>query len=176
VKPDASLVAYLNDHLAGASAALVLLERFVDRHAGSELETFFRDLSRDVQEDQHTLRDLCQHVGAVSRTRRAAGWLAGEVSRLKLTAFTDSRASFALFEGLEMLELGILGKRGLWRALRILAPIDVRLSRWDFAALEARADEQAERVERLRRAVVLAALRPEASVAGPHQSPSSSEP
>ena len=111
MSPDTFLHTYLNDHLGGSTAAVALLERFCVRYADSELEIFFRDLLRDVRADQHTLAELCEQFGPMSRARRAAGWLAAQVSRLKLEALTGPRAAFALFEGLEMLELGVLGKR-----------------------------------------------------------------
>ena len=161
MSPDTFLSTYLNDHLGGSTAAIALLERFAVRYADSELEVFFRDLLREVQADQRTLRELCERFGPISRTRRAAGWLAAQVSRLKLEALTGPRAAFALFEGLEMLGLGILGKRNLWRTLQVVARADSRFDGWDFVALEARAEEQADRVERLRRATALSALRPQ---------------
>ena len=163
MQPDRPLLTYLNDHRSGAAAALVLLNRLERRFPDGELSRFFGRLRLDVRDDSETLEDLYRHLSTGGGFRRAAGRLAGSLSRVKLDAVAQDHRALALFQSLEVLSLGILGKRSLWRALRRVAPIDGRLSRWDFAVLESRADEQADRVERLRAAVTLAALHPEPS-------------
>jgi hypothetical protein len=55
-------------------------------------------------------------------------------------------ASSRLFEGLELLGIGILGKRALWRALREVATRYPPINRLSLDALEARADDQYSRV------------------------------
>jgi hypothetical protein len=55
-----------------------------------------------------------------------------------------------LFEALEVLALGIQGKRSLWIALAALAPGDARLRQLDLERLAERAQAQFEEVERAR--------------------------
>ena len=61
-----------------------------------------------------------------------------------------SQSQFSLFEGLELLGIGILGKRALWRALREIAFLYPPINRLRLNALEARAEAQYARVEQLR--------------------------
>jgi hypothetical protein len=139
---------YLNDHLAGAAAALQLLERLEKTQAEPQFANAMRDVRLDVETDRLVLTTVLERVGGEpSGAKQAAGRLAERIARVKLEADGDS-GSFARFESLEVLGLGILGKRSLWRALAALD--DAALGAFDFAALEARAERQFARVERER--------------------------
>lgn len=69
--------------------------------------------------------------------------------------------SWATFEALEFLEIGIHGKWALWRALAAVAPSDPRLAGYDFDGLAARAQKQHDRVDQCRLELAHAALTPE---------------
>jgi hypothetical protein len=76
---------------------------------------------------------------------------------MKLQLGTDE--SLGVFETLEVLSLGILGKRALWRALEAVAAADTRLQAIDFNTLINRAEAQyaaveARRLEAARRVFV----------------------
>jgi hypothetical protein len=137
------LSTYLEDHAAGAAAAIELLESLRDHHAG-ELGGFAAEMLREVQEDQETLKALLERIDPGPRgVKEAVSWLAEKVSRLKLGRVGGGE--LGTFEALETLALGILGKRALWIALGEIA--DPRLSGTDFRALADRAEEQHRRAE-----------------------------
>jgi hypothetical protein len=144
-----ALHAYLNDHLAGATGALDLLDRMI-RHAGTPDERrMLTELCADVSQDRATLERLLDVSGArTSALRTAGGWMVEKAGRLKLLLDDPGRGSLGHLEQFEMLALGILGKRALWQAL--LAAHLPEFDDVDFAALETRADEQYQRVEERR--------------------------
>jgi hypothetical protein len=63
--------------------------------------------------------------------------LTEKASRFKLGA--GANGSFEVFEALEFLSLGILGKLSLWSALHLTARSDTRLEGLDFTRLVGRA-------------------------------------
>jgi hypothetical protein len=150
------LLTYLKDHAAGAEAACGLLERLADRYAEEPLGTFFLGLLTEIRADRQTLLVLIDEIGGGGGTIKSLGGrLAEKFSRLKLQLGDSGTDSLGLFEALEVLGLGILGKRSLWRALQKIADRDERLSRLDLATLEARAERQFEDVERQRLTVAV---------------------
>lgn len=153
------LATYLHDHLAGARAAIDLLDSLRDRHPDQPLGRFAAELRAEVAEDRETLQRLAARAGASSNPLKdALAWLAAKASRAKL----DRRIAGELgtFEALEALTLGVAGKLALWHALAALAPHDPRLDGVDFEALAARASSQHARLERARVARARAALSP----------------
>ncbi len=152
---------YLNDHLSGSEVAVRLIMRLSRIYARTPTGRFFAELLADVRADQQSLQALTDRIGARrSMVKQAAGRIAEVASRPKLRF--GANEPLALFESLEMLALGILGKRSLWQALRRLAPVDRRLDAGELARLEARALDQHARVERRRLAVARPALGPRA--------------
>lgn len=141
-----ALVTYLHDHLAGAGAAVNLLEALRDEHAGEPLGQFSVELLAEVEADRIVLQRLAEQVGAGSNMlKEAVSWLGEKVSRLKLSR--SSSGELGTFEALEALALGILGKLALWRALALVAATDARFHNVDFNQLAARAETQHARVE-----------------------------
>jgi hypothetical protein len=149
------LATYLEDHAAGAAAAIELLESLRDHH-GENLIGFASEMLREVQEDQLTLKALLERVDPEPKgVKEAVSWLAEKVSRLKLGRVGGG--DLGTFEALETLALGILGKRALWIALAEI--VDPRLSGTDFRALADRAEQQHRRAEEKRLEVARRALR-----------------
>jgi hypothetical protein len=143
------LATYLHDHLAGAVVAINLLEVLRDQHAGEPLGQFAAELLVEVAADRAVLQGLAERVGAGSSgLKEAAAWLGEKVSRLKLRR--RAAGGLGTFEALEALALGILGKLALWRALAVIAAVDVRLGGMDFDHLAARAQAQHAQVEERR--------------------------
>ena len=139
---------YANDHLAGSVAALELLDRLIDDNEGKPLERFFRDLRKEIETDQETLKELIAKLGEKeSAVRKAGAWIAEKLSRAKIQLSKTGEGEMGLFLALEALALGITGKRMLWRALAAAAETVTQLRGPDYAALEARAVEQCRRVE-----------------------------
>lgn len=156
---DEHLGTYLNDHLAGATAALELLDRLAESYAGSELGRFVAGLRADIDADREELADLVWRLDLGGRrTRQAMAWLAGKAADLKLRLDDRGGGSFRLFEALEALSLGIEGKRLLWRTLAALEGDDPALHGLDYGRLIARAGEQRKRVEEVRRQAAAQAL------------------
>jgi hypothetical protein len=140
------LATYLNDHLGGAQIALQLLEAMRDQHDEQRFRDFAEKLLPRIQADDQTLRSITEKIGSSPSTvKQAGGWLLEKASRLKL-GHTGS-ADFEMFESLELLALGILGKLSLWKALRASAERNARLVEYDFQALIRRAEQQYDMVE-----------------------------
>jgi hypothetical protein len=146
------LATYLEDHLAGASAAIDLLESLRDQHASEPLGPLAAQWLDAITGDRKTLLQLIDrvergpHVG-----KEAAAWLAEKVSRAKLGRV--SKGDLGTFQALETLSLGILGKRALWKALAAAAPEDPRLAGPDYDALIRGAESQFASVEERRLAI-----------------------
>jgi crotonobetainyl-CoA:carnitine CoA-transferase CaiB-like acyl-CoA transferase len=157
----AGLKTYLRDHLAGAAAAIALLSGMIRRNSHRPGAVVLRALLDEVRADERTLRLLAESLGAKPpRSKQLLGAVAGRVSRARLNALSRANDAFAMFEGLEMLAIGMLGKRSLWRALSQLASRQPEIERLNLGQLETRALDQFAQVEALRVAMVDEALLP----------------
>jgi hypothetical protein len=153
-----ALASYLNDHLAGAVAALELLADLIATHKGQPLQEFFVDLRRDIEADVNVLRKLIGRTRAKeSLLRKTVAWIAEKFVSAKFTAAGEEIGGLGLMQALETLALGIRGKQLLWRALA--ASDWPALQDVDLAQLEARAIEQQDRVEAKRLDAVRQAFR-----------------
>lgn len=150
---------YLRDHLAGAEAGCQLLARLARHYPGGDLGRSLRDLLAEIRADKRVLHALMTKVGAKpSVLKRAGGWMAEKAGRLKLTFRSEKDSSLSLFEGLELLSIGVLGKRALWTALHHIQDSSPALQRMDFTGLEVRAIAQYEQLEACRLMAARAAL------------------
>jgi hypothetical protein len=153
------LATYLNDHLAGAVAALELLEHLEMAHSGTPVARDLSALHAEIEADRGVLESLMMRLHVTeSRPRKATAWLAERLVRLKLQLDDSGRGAFRLFESLEAVSLGIEGKLTLWRTLASLAPAVPDVSSLDYDTLMARAINQRGRAEELRLAAATAAL------------------
>jgi len=152
-------LSYVFDHLAGSVVALERLH-LESTHSDSDLSAFFRQLRNDIAADREELQGLMERLDVEeSRTRKASAWLAKKMTELKLR-FDDPQAGpLRLFESLEALSLGIEGKRSLWTALAAASEVSPSLRIIDYERLTQRAEEQRDRVERLRIDTAKKALR-----------------
>jgi hypothetical protein len=149
VQMSESLGIYLRDHLGGAQIAVQLLEAMCNRQEDERYREFAKRLLPDIQSDDNTLRSIIEAIAEEpSGIKNAGGWLLEKLTRLKL-GHTRS-VGLELFESLEMLSLGIAGKRSLWKALEVISKEDIRLAKFDFNTLLHRADEQYQAVEQER--------------------------
>jgi len=124
-----------------------LLDYLIERHEQDRFGKFFRDLRDDIEADQDTLRDLIRKLNAEeSSVRKAGAWIAEKLGRVKI-AGAGVRDNYGLLQALEGLELGITGKKLLWRSLAEISSSITELQGTDFAGLEKRAQEQIDRVE-----------------------------
>jgi hypothetical protein len=137
------LATYLNDHLAGAVSALELMEHIERQHADSAALAIIQQLHPDVDADRRELELIIARLDRGGSTaRKAVGWLSERLVYLKLRVDDPSGGELRLFEALELLSLGIEGKKGLWVALAATAPRNPRLQGVDYDRLIARAEQQ----------------------------------
>lgn len=145
-----ALGTYLNDHLAGSVGAIALVERTIRENEGDPFAARLARVLEEIRRDQAVLQDLIERVGASQDSIKKAGaWLAEMVGRVKLGG-TDEPRELSRMEVLEMLGMGILGKRALWRALRAVTDRHEALRALDLDQLERRAVEQHDEVEAMR--------------------------
>ena len=144
-----ALLTYLQDHLAGSAGAIEILEALRDEHAGETLGQFAADILEEVQQDRAALEDLIERMGGeTSVLKETTAWLGAKLSRFKLGRGRSE--DLGTLEALEVVALGILGKRSLWDALRVVGVTDARFSGLDLALLAERARTQHARVEERR--------------------------
>lgn len=150
---------YLNDHLAGATIGRELVRRAAGNNPASEYGTFLSELSREIDEDRATLLTLMRdlHVG-VDRAKVIGGWVAEKAGRLKLNGSLLSYSPLSRVAELEVLMLGISGKRSLWVGLDELSTEEPVLSAAGLPDLIARADRQLAGLEEQRRRAIVEAL------------------
>jgi len=151
---------YLHDHLAGSGFAIEMLKKLEEQFEGAEIAAFASGIRKDVSEDRTTLEKIADRVGENHAPMKdALAWLSEKASRVKLQQ--EDPEGFRTFETMEILSLGILGKRSLWRALSEVSRYDDRLAGQDYEALAARAQEQFARIEEYRLRLAASAFAPE---------------
>jgi hypothetical protein len=146
--PDGRLLAiYLNDHLAGATLGVRLVERCLKRNQGSELGRFLEHLQTEIEEDRRTLEDVMARLGVKkSSAKRGAAVVAERLGLLKLNGQLRGYSPLSRVLELEGLTIGIEGKASLWRNLRAIG-LGERLDGIDLDALVDRAERQRSAVE-----------------------------
>jgi hypothetical protein len=145
------LATYLEDHLAGATAAIDLLKNLEEDHAGQPLGRTLGEIRDDIAADRSTLAAFGERAGHGEHSvKEATARLGEKLSRWKLER--GLAGPLGTFEALEFLALGIWGKRALWRALLSIVGMDARLGSTgaDLERLIRRAEEQHDRIEALR--------------------------
>lgn len=145
--PREYLATYLNDHLAGAAAALEVLDA-LQNVDNSEFKRFAHELCVAIAEDRDELMRLMRTADIeTSHVRRAVGWIGEKAAELKLTLDDPSDGGLRTFERLEVVALGIDGKRALWAVLQTISVVVPGLRDADYARLARRADDQRAAVE-----------------------------
>lgn len=156
---DTRLIAiYLNDHLAGSTGGVELARRTLGANRGTAFEAPLERLATEIAEDREALLDVMTRLEVARDPLKVwAGWLAEKCGRLKLNGRLTGYSPLSRVLELELLALGVEGKRALWRALARVAESDARLEGVDLDALIGRAERQRRLLERERlRAVELA--------------------
>jgi hypothetical protein len=142
---------YLQDHLAGATFGYQLAERCRRKNRHSEFGAPLAELASEIASDRESLVAVMRRVGAErSNVKVSAAWFSEKIRRLKPNGRLLSYTPLSRVVELEGLVIGIAGKRALWRTLESLAPQGGELEGFDFTVLAERAEDQLERVERLR--------------------------
>jgi len=153
---NSDLEIYIEDHLAGAGAAVEVIGLLLKQPKEPVLTNLLRALLVEIQEDKSTLERLAASMGmGSSAVKDSAAWMGARVVALKTRA---GKSPFGAFEALEFLCLGIQGKLHLWRALQQSPAFGSAAGQPDFDVLIRRALEQHRKVDALRLAVATVAL------------------
>jgi len=137
---------YLNDHLAGAVAAVQLARRAAGQNEGTDYGEALAGLAGEIDEDRRTLQDLLKRLGIRGdRVKLLSSVVAERLGRFKLNGELLRYSPLSRLEEIEILMLGVEGKLALWRSLRANLDIEV-----DFDELIRRGTAQRRRLERLR--------------------------
>jgi hypothetical protein len=143
---------YLNDHLAGATVGLELVQRMAaSAEPGSESATVRKRLVGEIAADRSALIKIMTTLGIKIRGYKMfAAWAGEKAGRLKFNGHLLSRSPLSDLEETEMLRLGVEGKAAGWRTLHAVAEHDSRLDTAQLDELLARAARQSEELESLR--------------------------
>jgi hypothetical protein len=142
---------YLNDHLAGATAARALVRRAASSNRGSEYGSFLDRLATDLDDDRDALLAIMKLLGAsVDQLKVLGGWGAEKLGRFKLNGRLLGYSPLSRLVELEALALGVRGKLALWRTLELLVPNRPELKRFELSHLIARAQRQLDEIEAYR--------------------------
>ena len=144
-----NLTAYLKEHAAGASMALDLLDHLISSHADTPDADFFKEIRGKVDADKTILDGILNRFETgESVVLNTLTRLGEKAARVKFLLAGADRGEMGRLEALEMLSLGIEGKRVLWLALESAAIPE--LQDRDLPARARVAEEQRELVERRR--------------------------
>lgn len=142
---------YLNDHLAGSTVGVELAKRAAGNNQGTPLGEDLHSLAHDIEEDRRELEALMSRLGIKrSPVKSSLAWVAEKGGRLKLNGRLLGYSDLSRLEELEGLRLGVEGKLSLWRALQRIADSTAGLSPADLERLVKRAEDQRDRLEKLR--------------------------
>lgn len=140
---------YLNDHLAGSTAGVELARRLRGSNEDDpEFGPVLAEVCAEIEADRETLRTVMDRLGVGQSTLKPLAARLGErLGRLKLNGQLFGYSPLSRLDELELLQIGVAGKRRLWRALEHTHADD--LSGIDLAALAERATGQLRRLEAL---------------------------
>lgn len=151
-----ALATYVADHLTGAQFAVQLLADLRDHSNLGRVKQTATELLAEIEADREQLLAFAERTsGGSSTAKEAAAWVVQKLSRFKLAPDDP----LGVFEAIETLSLGILGKRALWTALQAIGLDDDLLTPAELDRLVRRAADQHQRAEALRLALAIDALR-----------------
>ena len=142
---DRRLRIYLQDHFAGSSAGLALVQRC--RRANPELDNLLGALEREIAEDRQSLEAIMSRLGVQPNPIKSAlGTVSEFVGRLKSNGTISGYSPSSRVVELEGLAAGVFTKRNLWRSLLAVADLREGLDRTELEELVTRATSQFERI------------------------------
>jgi hypothetical protein len=143
------LAIYLNDHLAGATLGVELARRLRASNEGDpDFGPALAEVCAEIEADRETLKAAMDRLGVGQSKLKPLGAVLGErLGRLKLNGRLWGYSPLSRLDELELLQIGVAGKRRLWRALEHTHAGD--LAGFDLGALAERATEQLRRLEAL---------------------------
>jgi hypothetical protein len=143
------LAIYLNDHLAGATAGVALARRLRESNKDDpEFGPALVEVCAEIEADRETLKAVMDRLGVgQSKLKPLAAVLGERLGRLKLNGRLRGYSPLSRLDELELLQIGVVGKHRLWRALEHTRAGD--LPDFELGALAERATEQLRRLEAL---------------------------
>jgi hypothetical protein len=143
------LAIYLNDHLAGATAGVELARRLrTSNEDDPEFGPALIEVCGEIEADRETLKAVMERLGVgQSKLKQAAAVLGERLGRLKLNGRLWGYSPLSRLYELELLQVGVVGKRRLWQALEHTHAND--LTGFELGALAERATSQLRRLEAL---------------------------
>jgi hypothetical protein len=148
---NSDLATYLKDHDAGSEAALQILDHLEKHHGNEPVGDMARTLRPQFHEERAQVQRLLRSLDdSFSAPRRLFGWLSEKALQLKLMADDPDNGALRLLESVELLGLGVHGKRGMWIALEANKSCVAVLEKVPFAALIAQAEAQETLIESVR--------------------------
>ena len=145
------LAIYLKDHDAGSEAALQILDHLEEHHGAGAIGNMARTLRPQFHSERAQVHALLHSLNdSFSAPRRLFGWLSEKALQLKLMADDPDNGALRLLETVEMLGLGVHGKRGMWKALEANKESARVLETMSFAELIAQAEAQEALIETVR--------------------------
>jgi len=143
------LAIYLNDHLAGATVGVELARRL--RSSNEDDPEFGPPLSEicaEIEAERETLKAVMDQLGVgQGKVKPLAAILGERLGRLKLNGQLRGYSPLSRLDELELLQVGVVGRRRLWRALEHTHADD--LAGFELDGLAERATEQLRRLETL---------------------------
>jgi hypothetical protein len=152
------LAIYLNDHLAGATMGVELARRLQASNQGDpEFGPALAEVCAEIEGDRETLKAVMERLGVgQSKLKPLAAVLAERLGRLKLNGRLRGYSPLSRLDELEFLQIGVVGKRRLWRALERTHSGELR--DFELDALANRATDQLRRLEALHLSAAALAL------------------
>jgi hypothetical protein len=148
---------YLNDHLAGSTAGVELARRLrASNRDDPEFGPALAEVCAEIEADRETLKAAMDRLGVgQSRLKPLAAMFGERLGRLKLNGRLRGYSPLSRLDELELLQIGVAGKRRLWRALDHTHAEE--LEDFDLGGLAERATGQLRQLEALHlKAAVLA--------------------
>ena len=137
------LAVYMNDQLALGVLWRELARRSQKSNAGTELGDVLARVATAIAEDVATFEQIMDRLAIPRRgLKPGLAVVAERLGRLKLNGRLTGYSPLSRFEELDFLRMGIDGKIVLWRSLRDLADLGLRLPEIDFDHLVERAERQ----------------------------------
>ena len=143
------LAIYLNDHLAGATLGVELARRLRGSNEDDpEFGPVLAEVCAEIEADRETLKAVMDQLGVgQSKLKPLAATLGERLGRLKPNGQLRGYSPLSRLDELELLQIGVAGKRRLWRALEHTHAGE--LPSFELGALADRATEQLRRLEAL---------------------------
>lgn len=153
------LATYLNNHRAASVTVLNLLSHLETVYTGTDIAAFLATLRSEITADRDELDRLMAQLQIDHNTfRQTIAWFGEKANQLQLRLDDSADGPLHLLEALEVVAVGIEGKRALANSLLVVAREWPELQPADYERLAQRSKDQSQQVEEVRLAAVRAAF------------------